>query len=210
MPAKKLKQLSEPNTEAKIKAAARIVFHKKGYAATRTRDIAEEAKMNLALLNYYFRSKEKLFELVMMETLGSFFMAMGMVFNDASTSLEKKIELVAEKYIDLITAEPEIPLFIMSEIRSEGAAILEKLPFMHMVMQSTFVSQYKHAVKAGKITEPNPLQFLMNMLGLIVFPFIGSPLIKKVGKLSDRQFDILMKERKKLIPVWMKAMLKAK
>ena len=56
MPAKKAKQSSDINTEAKIKAAARIVFHKKGFAATRTRDIAEEAGLNLALLNYYFRS----------------------------------------------------------------------------------------------------------------------------------------------------------
>jgi AcrR family transcriptional regulator len=210
MPAKKAKKSPEPNTEAKIKAAARFVFHQKGFAATRTRDIAKEAKMNLALLNYYFTNKEKLFELVMLETLGSFFQAMGLVFNDESTSLEKKIELVAEKYIDLITEEPEIPLFIMSEIRSQGAAILEKLPFIHMIMQSTFVRQYKDAVKMGKISEPNPLHFLMNMLGLIVFPFIGSPLIRKVGKLSGHQFDKLMQDRKKLIPVWMKAMLKAK
>ncbi len=192
----------------RLKTAARIVFHKKGFAGTRTRDIAKEANMNLALLNYYFRSKEKLFELVMLETLTSFFQTMGMVFNDETTTLEKKIQLVAEKYIDLITAEPEIPLFIMSEIRSHGAAILEKMPGVNMILQSIFIKQYQEAVKNGKITEPNPLHFLMNMLGLIVFPFIGSPMIKKVGKLSDRQFDKLMQERKILIPVWIKAMLK--
>jgi len=210
MPEKKTRKLPEPNTEAKIKAAARVVFHKKGFAATRTRDIAKEAKMNLALLNYYFRSKEKLFELVMLETLVSFFQTMGLVFNDATTTLEIKIEQVAEKYIDLITTEPEIPLFIMSEIRNNGAAILEKLPVIDMIMKSTFIMQYKEAALKGKIIEPNPLHFLMNMLGLIVFPFIGSPMIKKVGKLNDKQFDKLMQERKELIPVWMKAMLKAK
>ena len=128
MPAKNAKKAPDTNTEAKIKAAARVVFHKKGFAATRTRDIAEEAKMNLALLNYYFRSKEKLFELIMFETLTEFYQTMGIVFNDETTTLEKKIQLIAEKYIDLIIAEPEIPLFIMSEIRSHGAAILEKLP----------------------------------------------------------------------------------
>ena len=52
------------STEEKIKEAARKIFHKKGYAGTRTRDIAEEAGINLALLNYYYRSKEKLFELI--------------------------------------------------------------------------------------------------------------------------------------------------
>ena len=210
MQARKTKKLPEPNAEAKIKAAARIVFHKKGFAATRTRDIAKEAKMNLALLNYYFKSKEKLFELVMLETLGSFFQAMGMVFNDETTSLEKKVQLVAEKYIDVITAEPEIPLFMMSEVRGHGAAILEKLPVVSVILQSCFIKQYRDAFQQGKITEPNPLHFLMNMLGLVVFPFIASPMIKKIGRLSDRQFDKLMQERKKLIPVWIKAMLKAK
>ena len=50
----------------------------------------------------------------------------------------------------------------------------------------------------------------MNMLGLIVFPFISSPMIKKIGKLNDRQFEKLMQDRKLLIPVWIKAMFKAK
>ncbi len=63
----------DSSTEEKIKEAARVVFMKKGFAATRTRDIAEEAGINLALLNYYFRSKEKLFELVMFEKFQKFF-----------------------------------------------------------------------------------------------------------------------------------------
>ena len=50
---KKETKALDTTTEEKIKAAARVVFHKKGYAATRTRDIAEEAGINLALLNYY-------------------------------------------------------------------------------------------------------------------------------------------------------------
>jgi len=200
----------DTNTESKIKSAARIVFHKKGFAGTRTRDIAKEANMNLALLNYYFKSKEKLFELIMFETLTMFFQTMGIVFNDETTSLEKKIQLVAENYIDLITEEPEIPLFIMSEIRSHGAAILEKLPVANTIMKSAFIKQYEEAARNGKITEPNPIHFLMNVLGLVVFPFITSPMIKKVGKINDRGFDKLMQERKLLIPVWMKAMLKAK
>jgi AcrR family transcriptional regulator len=209
MQAKKVKT-RDTNAEAKILAAARVVFHKKGYAGTRTRDIAKEANMNLALLNYYFESKEKLFDLVMLETLRHFFQAMGIVFNDETTSLKKKIELVAEKYIDLITAEPEVPLFMMSAIRSHGAAIFKKLPAVNTILQSIFIKQYAEAVKKREISEPNPLHFIMNLIGLVVFPFIGSPLIKKVGKLNDSQFGKLMQERKKLIPVWITAMFKMK
>ena len=76
----------DSSTEEKIKIAARHVFHIKGYAGTRTRDIAEEAGINLALLNYYFRSKEKLFEIVMMETLRDFLQSLTSVFNDMESS----------------------------------------------------------------------------------------------------------------------------
>jgi AcrR family transcriptional regulator len=210
MPAKKSSPSLDTSTESRIKAAAQVVFRKKGFAATRTRDIADEAKINLALLNYYFRSKQKLFELIMFETVTGFLQNMEMAFNDPSTSLEKKIQQVAEKYIDLFIADPEIPLFIMSELRNHDLEILNKLPALNVILKSTFIKQYKEAVTSGKITEPNPLHFLMNLMGLTIFPFIGSPLLKRLGRLNNKEFDSLMQERKKWIPVWIKAMSKAK
>jgi AcrR family transcriptional regulator len=210
MPDKKNKKNSDLNTEQKIKTAAKIVFQTKGFAAARTRDIAEVAGMNTALLNYYFRSKEKLFQLIMFEALSDFMQNMGVVFNDGGTTLERKVELIAENYIDLFIREPDLPIFVMSEIRNHGAEILERLPAANTIMQSVFIKQFKELAKKGKITESNPLHFIMNLLGLVVFPFMGSPTLKKVGKLNDRQFNQLMQERKKLIPVWVKAMLKAK
>ena len=63
----------EISTEEKILEAASEVFTEKGFSGTRTRDIAEKAGINLALLNYYFRSKEKLFEQVMKAKILIFF-----------------------------------------------------------------------------------------------------------------------------------------
>src|SRR3546814_7833693 len=80
------------STEEKIKEAARKVFTRKGYAAARTRDIAEEAGINLALLNYYFRSKEKLFHQVMIERMQELFGVLIPVMNDTSTALETKLD----------------------------------------------------------------------------------------------------------------------
>lgn len=197
------------STEERIKQAARAVFHRKGYSATKTRDIAEEAGMNLALLNYYFRSKEKLFEQIMFETVFGFMQNMAMVFNDEHTTLHQKVELMVDRYIDMISREPEIPLFIMSEIRSNAGAFLEKVPLGPMIVQSVFVRQYQKLVEEGKAKEPDPLQFLMNLLALVVFPFMASPLLKKIGNLKEKQFDNMMQERKRMIPLWIKAMLKA-
>lgn len=202
--------VSDLSTEAKIMAAARVVFYKKGFAATRTRDIAEEAGINLALLNYYFRSKAKLFDIIMLETVSGFIQNMVGVLNNEKTTLEEKIEEVVSRYIDVIINEPEIPTFIVTEIRNNPALLLEKLPIRHTLTESVFIRQYQEAVLKGKITEPNPLHFLMNMMGLIIFPFIAKPLLMGGNGIKEEAFNELMRERKKKIPVWIKAIMKVK
>lgn len=135
---------------------------------------------------------------------------MAMVMSDEKSSLEKKVEVIAFNYIDFIAKEPNIPIFMLSELRNNADGILEKLPIKQIVMNSIFFKQHQEAVEKGKITEPNPLHFLMNLLGLVVFPFIAQPLIQGVSGLNDTQFKQMMQERKKLIPVWIKAMMTAK
>jgi len=206
----KINQTVDSSTEEKIKIAARVIFHKKGYAATRTRDIAEEAGINLALLNYYFRSKEKLFDIIMLESLYAFRKNMVDILNNKETSLESKVESFASNYIDLLINQPNIPLFILSEIRRSPQALITKMNPKETLSKSFFVKQFHQAVKEGKIADVHPLHFIMNLIGMIVFPFVGSPLLKQVGGLSDDEFNKLMIERKILIPKWLKAISKVK
>lgn len=209
MATKKTKQELDINTEAKIKNAARVVFHKKGFAATRTRDIAEEAGINLALLNYYFRSKEKLFDIIMMETMQGFFQSMATVFNDDTTTLEKKVETIAERYIDLLIAQPDIPIFLLNELRNNPTGIGEQFNMKQIIMSSVFFIQWQIAMKESKL-EIHPLHFMINLMSLVMFPFVGSPILKMLGDLKQDQFNKMMLERKALIPKWIKAMMKAK
>ena len=205
----KAKPENDTSTEAKIKNAARVVFHKKGFAATRTRDIAEEAGINLALLNYYFRSKKKLFDIIMLESLQGFAKSLLDIFNNDKTSLEIKIETFAEKHIELLIRNPDIPLFILSELRENPDLLVSKMG-VEMIMKSHFIQQFRQGIKEGKITPIHPLHLIMNMLSMTAFPFIASPMLKSIGGLSDKDFNTLMLERKKLIPGWIKAVLKAK
>lgn len=192
------------STEEKIKEAARTVFTKKGYAATRTRDIAEEAGINLALLNYYFRSKEKLFELVMMEKMAKFFGAIAPILNDVSTSLETKVAGIAERYIMLLTENPDLPLFILSEVRMNPEQFVSKLP-LNKILESHLIKQIHE-----KRPDLHPGHFLMNLLGFTVFPFVMKPVFVASKMLSDKSFHDLMEQRKKLIPRWFNAILKMK
>jgi AcrR family transcriptional regulator len=190
----------DSTTEEKVKQAARRIFIKKGYYGTRTRDIAEEAGINLALLNYYFRSKERLFEIIMFETMLAFMQQMSIVFNEESTSIKQKVEKMVDSYTELLLREPNIPLFIMSEIRNDATGFLEKLPVANMIMSSVLVKQYNEAYKNGQVKEANPLHFIINLMSIVIFPFIASPLLKKMGNMSDPMFKEFMLERKQIIP----------
>jgi AcrR family transcriptional regulator len=200
----------DSSTEEKIKIAARHVFHIKGYAGTRTRDIAEEAGINLALLNYYFRSKEKLFEIVMMETLRDFLQSLTSVFNDMESSFETKLEMVVNNYITLLVKEPEIPLFILSELRRNPTHLLQKMNVKEIIMQSYFVKQLLEVMEQNKMAQKDLLHLIINIIGMTIFPFVAKPIFQSIGEISNEQFSAMMEERKTLIPIWIKAILTSK
>jgi AcrR family transcriptional regulator len=139
--AKQLKKKIDQTTEEKIKIAARKLFTRKGFAAVKTRDIAEEAGINLALLNYYFRSKEKLFKLIMEESFLQFVKGIAEQFNDENTNIDEKIEKLVESYIDLFSQYPDLPLFILSELREHPDAFSSRLDAVTGISRSVFVKQ---------------------------------------------------------------------
>ena len=202
--AKKTNTEIKASTEEKIKEAARTVFTKKGYAGTRTRDIAEEAGINLALLNYYFRSKEKLFKVVMIEKMQKLFGILSPTLNDATTSLDQKIVLIVNLYADMLLKNPDLPIFVLSELNLNHDGFGSDFQPHKILGESVFVKQL-HA----KRPDMNPLQCVSGILGMIIFPFIAKPIFKKaIG--SEKAFEAMINERRALIPKWVKAILKTK
>lgn len=206
---KQAEKKPDPSTEDKIKSAAQKLFTKKGFAAVKTRDIADEAGINLALLNYYFRSKEKLFNLIMEESLVQFVKGIAENFANEETTLDQKIENLVASYIDLFTIYPDLPLFILSELRQHPDRFPAKLDMIADIARSSFVKQINAAMKKGTYPKMHILHFLSNMMSLIVFPFVASPMLMKITGVTHKQYMDLMRERKKMIPQWINAMLKA-
>ena len=202
--AKNEKIVADTSTEEKIKEAAHIVFTRKGFAATRTRDIAQEAGLNLALLNYYFRSKENLFDIVMKENMQRFLKGIGGVLNDKTITLQGKLSIIAENYINMLEKNPDLPLFILSEIKANPGKLAADMKFKEIILRSDFYRQLRQKL-GNKI---NPIHFIMNILSITIFPFVASPLLKIVGELQQNDFNTLMEERKTMIPLWIEAMLK--
>jgi AcrR family transcriptional regulator len=207
MPKAKPKTVKEASTEEKIKEAARKLFTQKGFSATRTRDIAEEAGINLALLNYYFRSKQKLFDIIMMENFRQFIQGISFNFLEQNTTLDQKITKVVSMYIDFLTQNPDLPLFILNELRNNPEQLAANIDSEVGSTRAQFFGQLKAASEEGKIGDINPFHLMANLIGLTVFPFIARPILQKVTSVTDSQFNELMQQRKQLIPIWIKTML---
>lgn len=189
------------STEEKIKEAARMVFTRKGFAATKVRDIAIEADINVSLVNYYFRSKEKLFELIMAETVQKLLEKIKEIINNESTSIIEKLEDFVDHYISLLFQNPDLPLFIVNEVMSGSNMLPQMTKNGKMFLNSHFAKQLRALHADGKI-QFHPANIMMNLTGMVVFPFLARPIILRSRTLDDEEFKKIVEERKKLIPIW--------
>lgn len=200
-------QTKSKDTEERILNAASLIFHKKGYAATKTREIAEAAEVNLALVNYYFRSKKKLYETVMFNTLQHFFSGILVILNNNQTTLKEKVEAFVNAYIDMLSEHPHMAPFILNAVREYPEYYIGNLKLPDLVMQSSFATQFQEGVVSGKIPNINPIHFMINLAGLTVFPFLAQPIITNATKISQKDYKDMLDERRALIPKWIEAML---
>jgi len=193
----KLKQ--DSTTEEKILRAARKVFIAKGMAGARMQDIADEAGINKALLHYYFRSKEKLFEQIFKELSFQFLPRVNSIF-ESESSLFEKIEMFCSEYISKLIENPFIPLFIVNEMNKQPDVFLKKMWGGKKPVVAKLVEQIEVEVRKGRIRKIHPAQLLLNMVSMCIFPFIGKPLCQFVMGINETAYRQLMEERKKLVP----------
>lgn len=191
------KNMEELSTEQKIIKAAKSIFTQKGFAATKTRDIAEEAGINLALLNYYFGSKENLFKLVVTDKFQDLFGVLGPVLSNAEIALEDKIELLIEKYSQLLTENEDLPIFVLSELKNNEQIFEKILQQARNLSQPVIEKQLRE--KGYTVSVPD---FVVNIISLAIFPFVAKPLFTSSGLIEKEKFSEFIENRKKLIPGW--------
>ncbi len=187
------------STEEKIIRAADKIFTQKGYAATRTREIAEEAGTNLALLNYYFGSKEKLFRNVVREKLKMLLSAMGPIASDENIPIDQKIKMISENYTQLLLENEDLPLFILNEWSVNKKLFADLIRETRQHAEPVIEKQLRESGVAITVED-----LIVNTLGMIMFPFIAKPMILSSGLVQKDQFAVFVEKRKEKIPEWIK------
>ena len=181
----------------KILEAARELFQSKGYEGTSMQDIADHAGINKGLLHYYFKSKHRIFHEVFMEAFKVFLPEINHVLN-GNMSLKTKIGKLVVTYIDMCMANPMVPPFIISELSSRPEGFVAEIMSSDLRPNPIgFIAQVEAEIKVGHIRAVSPVDLILNIISMCVFPFVGRPLVQGIFSISKEQFGALMNNRKK-------------
>ena len=178
--------------------AARKVFSRKGMAGARMQEVADEAGINKALLHYYFRSKQQLFEGVFKDSVQRQF---GCIWDSLKQcdSLFPAIETFVASYMDRMIEDPMLPLFIANEMSRDPEGLSD---FVDRGKESRarFLRMVEEARDRGEIIDIDPRELLVNIMSLCAHPFIARPMLKHIHGISDEAFRRMILKRKKTVP----------
>lgn len=194
------KEPEKSSTEEKIFEAARDVFHRKGFDGARMQEIADKANINKSMLHYYYRSKDKLFEKVYQLSLMRALPQIVSLLNK-ELPLEDKIREFVREYLSVIKKNPEIPSFIIRELNTNPSRIQEFFRSQMAKRVQPFIEQVKDASESGLIKgDLPPEQVIINIMSLVIFPFIGKPILQILFNIDDSAFDDFVDQRLDYLP----------
>lgn len=184
--------------EEKLKEAAKKVFLEKGFDGTTTRDIAQEAGMNGALLNYYFRSKEKLFSLVFNELLELNFRGMLQIMNEP-ISLKEKITGLIDHDFQMFKDNPGLVTFLQNELHRNPDRFLNAVCLEKKRVIVVFGHQLQQAVETGEV-RPVTIPHLMQLIAANVqFIFQSKVMVTRLWQMPEEEFERFVADHQKIV-----------
>lgn len=188
------------SAEHRIYEAAVAVFLEKGYDGARMQEIADLAGINKSLLHYYYRSKELLFKKVFSDTVTDMIESIYNVFLETDP-FETKIKNFSHVYLDFLMQRPQMPLFLLNEIRLHPQLIAETMGDVRLKSKFlTLKSIITKSVNDKEIETDNELHLMINAISMLIFPVIARDVISLLFDLSAEDYRQLMEERKTIVP----------
>jgi TetR/AcrR family transcriptional regulator len=191
---------ADRETAERILDAAHAVFLRKGTANSRTQEIADEAGVNKALVHYYFGTKAALADAIFDRALGTLAPLMFGILADENRSIEQKVRDIVRAQIDFHSARPYLAGYMLSEMHAEPERVAKLMAKRGSPPRDVLRRQIREAVKAGTMRPISAEQFIVNMMGLLVFPFAMRPGLSVLLGIEPAGWAGFMEERKRLLP----------
>ena len=175
------------STSAKIKEAAKNVFLSKGFSGCSSREIANAAGENVALVNYYFRSKGKLFEQIFQSVMEESLSTMIVEFG-SDLPLREKMRIFIKHEYAFLKKHPEIPFFILNEMNREDGFVLDTKAIMSKISETGIFEEILQAQKAGTMREISLVGIITLIMSNCQFPFMAKKLICQLLDLNIEEY----------------------
>lgn len=177
------------DTETRILRAAEAEFMTKGFAGARTNSIAEAAGVTHAMLHYYFRTKEKLFERIVDDKVAMLRRSLLVPAIESDLPLPELIGVIISQHLDFIAANPLLPRFIIGEIYNNterSAAFIEKIRTYAPLMSVSLQAKIDAAVAAGECRQTDARMLMLDIASLNIFSFMAAPVVNAaLGSLAE-------------------------
>ena len=193
------KARDQSSTELKIFEAAREVFQAKGLEGARMQEIADKAEINKSMLHYYYRSKAKLFEKVYQLSIIKVIPKIAELLNE-DLPLEEKLRSFVDKYLEIVKANPDIPLFVLHEMNKDPNRLRNFMVNQIGKKVQPFLQQIKKEREKGNTVDLPADQIMVNIMSLMIFPFIGRPVFKTILDKDDSEYEKFIEERHRVLP----------
>lgn len=187
---------AEKQTEDRIFESATEIFIERGMDGARMQDIANHAGINKALLHYYYRTKDHLFEAVFDKMASMMFSRFSVVFDEKAT-LEEKIRFFFREHISFLQKNPRLPAFILNEINRNPAR-------MKKLLQRFSINEFWNSLERlhhdelirYNITRGMMPQLMTSLAAISIFPFAAKGILEVLFEKAGYDYNEYLEERK--------------
>ncbi len=189
------KQTKDIETEVLIRKTAKQLFFGEGKFNATTQEIADAAGVNRTLINYYFRSRDNLFNQIFEDAVKrEEQLREKVLFSDLP--FKEKIEMYIDDSLLQAKEYPYLETYIVSRI-NDGCFYKEEEEWEKFIER--FYKDLEEEMKKGTIDKMEPIQFILNIASLVSFPVAVRPLFQSTMRISDKEYDRILSERKEII-----------
>jgi len=211
VPSFSLHTMSYNDKQVQIMEAAEELFAEKGFDGTSVRDISEKADVNLAMISYYFGSKEKLLEaLFTFRSEPSMLKVESMLGDKESSSLQKLYNLI-DYYIDKIQNQTCFHKIMSREqVHNHRSAVTELIFQFKRKNQELVKKLIQEGQKTGEFKRNIDVPIMMaTLIGTVNHLVTTQHYYKEINNLQSLSDDELNKLIKKKLSHHLKFMFKA-
>ena len=184
--------------EQQILEAAELEFLEKGYDGARTTSIAKAAGVTHAMLHYYFRTKEQLFEHIIDKKMSEIVPLMTHLFGNSDLPLVRRIEEAVSVHFDFVVANPDLPRFLINEVlpHKERCDLFRSKIENVLYLVDNLQREVNEAAARGEVEQFNVLLLFQSVLSLNIFPSVMANMIENLLGDNGQSMKEVLAQRK--------------